>query len=78
MIHYNYSPAQLEDKANELLRQFDAECLEIAKPIDVYAVVEQCLDVPYDWKYITPDQSIWGMTFFKRGYQWVWPEQVPE
>ncbi len=74
MIHYNYSPAQLEDKANELLRQFDAERLTMAKPIDVYAVIEQCLDVPYDWKYITPDQSIWGMTFFKPGYQWVWPE----
>ena len=73
-FHYNYSPSQLEDKANELLRQFDAERLEIAKPIDVYAVVEQCLDVPYDWKYITPDQSVLGMTFFKPGYQWVWPE----
>ncbi len=74
MIHYNYSPAQLENKANELLRQFDAERLTMAKPIDVYAVIEQCLDVPYDWKYITPDQSIWGMTFFNPGYQWVWPE----
>jgi hypothetical protein len=73
-FHYNYSPSQLEDKANEFLRQFDAERLEIAKPIDVYAVIEQCLDVPYDWKYITPDQSVWGMTFFNPGYQWVWPE----
>ena len=74
MIHYNYSPAQLEDKAADLLRQFDAERLTTAKPIDVYEVIEKCLDVPYDWKYITPDQSIWGMTFFKPGYQWVWPE----
>ena len=74
MIHYNYSSAQLEEKANGLLRQFDAERLEVPKPIDVYAVIEKCLDVPYDWKYITPDQSVWGMTFFKPGYQWVWPE----
>jgi hypothetical protein len=74
LIHYNYSPSQLEEKANELLRQFDAERLEVAKPIDVYAVIEKCLDVPYDWKYITPDQSVWGMTFFKPGYWWVWPE----
>lgn len=74
MIHYNYSTAQLEGKANELLRQFDAERLTATKPIDVYAVIEHCLDVPYDWKYITPDQSICGMTFFKPGYQWVWPE----
>ena len=73
MIHYNYSPSQLESKANELLVQFDPERLVKAKPIDIYAVIEKCLDVPYDWKYITPDQSIWGMTFFKPGYQWVWP-----
>ena len=58
MIHYNYSPSQLESKANELLVQFDPERLVKAKPIDVYAVIEKCLDVPYDWKYITPDQSI--------------------
>ncbi len=74
MIHYNYSPAQLEDKANELLCRFDAERLTTAKPIDVYEVIEKCLDVPYDWKYITPDQSILGMTFFKPGYYWIWPE----
>ena len=54
--------------------QFDPERLEKAKPIDVYAVIETCLDVPYDWKYITPDQSILGMTFFKSGYCYVWPE----
>ena len=74
MIYYKYSPAQLEEKAEELLRRFDAERLEIAKPIDVYAVIETCLNVPYDWKYITPDQSVWGMTFFKSGYCWVWPK----
>ena len=73
MIHYNYSPTQLEEKANSLLKQFDPERLVKPKPIDVYAVIEKCLDVPYDWKYITPDQSIWGMTFFKPGYHWVWP-----
>lgn len=73
MIHYNYSPAQLENKANELILQFDPERLNKPRPIDVYAVIEKCLDVPYDWKYITPDQSILGMTFFKPGYYWVWP-----
>lgn len=74
MIHYNYSAKQLEEKANELLYKFDPERLEKPKPIDVYAVVEKCLDVPYDWKYITPDQSVWGLTVFKSGYLWVWPK----
>lgn len=74
MIHYNYSAKQLEGKANELLYKFDPERLEKPKPIDVYAVIEKCLDVPYDWKYITPDQSVWGLTVFKPGYLWVWPK----
>lgn len=74
MIHYNYSPSQLETKAQDLLRSFDSERLSKPKPIDVYSVIETCLDVPYDWKYITPDQSILGMTAFKSGVTWVWPE----
>ena len=78
MIHYNYSAKQLEEKANELLCAFDPERLEKAKPIDVYAVIEKCLDVPYDWKYITPDQSILGLTVFKPGYLWVWPKPYYE
>lgn len=78
MIHYNYSAKQLEEKANELLYEFDPERLEKPKPIDVYAVIEKCLDVPYDWKYITPDQSIFGLTVFKPGYLWVWPKPYYE
>ena len=73
MIHYNYSKEQLEKKGEELLYQFDPERLERPKPIDVYSVIEKCLDVPYDWKYLTPDQSIYGMTVFKAGWAWVWP-----
>jgi hypothetical protein len=74
VIHYNYSPTQLEAKAEELLRKFDSERLTKIKPIDVYEVIERCLDVPYDWKYITPDQSVLGLTAFKSGTLWVWPE----
>lgn len=74
MIHYNYSAHQLESEAEKLLTQFDPERLKKPKPIDVYAVIEKCLDVEYDWKYITPDQSILGATAFNAGYIWVWPE----
>lgn len=74
MIYYQYSPQQLENKAEELLQQYDPERLIRTKSIDVYAVIEKCLDVPYDWKYITPDQSILGMTAFNTGTTWVWPE----
>ena len=74
MIHYNYNARQLEAEAVKLLTQFDPERLNKPKPIDVYAVIEKCLGVEYDWKYITPDQSILGATAFNAGYIWVWPE----
>ena len=74
MRYYNWSPKQLEDKACELIIEFDKERLHKTKPIDVYAVIEKCLDVPYDWKYLTPDQSILGATAFSGGLLWVWPE----
>lgn len=72
MIYHKYSQTQLEVKAEELLRNFDKERLVKTKPIDVYAVIENCLDVPYDWKYLTPDQSVLGMTAYNAGYIWVW------
>ncbi len=75
MTQYYYTKTKLEETAYDLLRQFDAERLETAKPIDVYAVVEKCLNVPYDKKYITPDDSVWGMTFFESGPVWIWPER---
>ncbi len=74
MRYYDYSWEQLETKAVEFLAEFDKERLYKTKPIDVYAVIEKCLDVPYDWKYLTPDQSVLGATAFHEGYIWVWPE----
>lgn len=74
MRYIDYSRSELEDKATELLVKFDRERLKKIKPIDVYAVIEKCLNVPYDWKYLSPDQSILGATAFDSGYIWVWPE----
>lgn len=74
MIYYEYSKKQLEQKAEELLREFDSERLVKCKPIDVYLVIEKCIKVPYDWKYLTPDQSVLGLTAFEEGYIYVWPE----
>ena len=75
MTQYYYTKTKLEKIANYLLRQFDAERLEIAKPIDVYAVIEKCLNVPYDWKIISPNRSVWGLTVFTPGYYWIWQKQ---
>ena len=75
MRYYDYSVKQLEGKATELLLEFDEERIRKTKPIDVYAVIEKCLDVPYDWKYLTPNQSVLGATAFSDGYFWAWPER---
>lgn len=74
MKYYDFTAKQLEDKALELLIEFDEERIHKTKPIDVYAVIEKCLNVPYDWKYLTPDQSVLGVTVFSGGTLWVWPE----
>ena len=76
MRYYDFSTKQLEDKATELIIDFDKERLTKTKPIDVYEVIEKCLNVPYDWKYLTPDQSVLGATAFNSGHVWVWPEST--
>ncbi len=79
MKYYRYSPEQLEQTAEKLLCDFDESYLKKPKPLDVYAVIEKCLDVPYDWKYLTPDQSVLGCTAFNAGYIWSWekPHYTP-
>lgn len=67
-----YSKNQLNRIAENLLWEFDKERLETPKPLDVYEVIEKCLGVSYDWKYLTPDQSILGLTAFGDGYIWAW------
>ena len=70
MFYYRYSPEQLERAAEQLLQKFDPELLKKPKEYDVYRVIEECLGVDYDWKYIRPDQAILGLTAFNPGYIW--------
>lgn len=72
MIYYELSPSQLEAKANEIIERHDKERLFKAKPIDVYDIVDLLGCTP-DWFYITPDQSILGMTAFHDVAMWSWP-----
>ena len=72
MIYYELSPSQLEAKANEIIERHDKERLFKAKPIDVYDIVDLLGCTP-DWFYITPNQSILGMTAFHDVAMWSWP-----
>lgn len=76
MLYFSYSQNQLEKQALETLASYDKQLLVTPKQIDVYDVIEKLLDVPYDWKYLTPDQSILGATAFNPGFIWAWPEPV--
>ncbi len=66
-----YSDSQLDRLGDELNRRFDSSRLLDAKNLDVYDVVEYIGCTP-EWKYITPDQSILGMTVFETTsfYEW--------
>lgn len=72
MIYYKYSPTQLEQEANKLNQEFDAERLVKPKPIDVYDLVDSIGCTP-DWVYLSPDGTYLGMTAYNDGYWWAWP-----
>lgn len=77
MRYYQYSPTQLEQEADNLNAEFDKERLIIPKLIEVYYVVDFIGCNP-DWVYLTPDQSILGLTAYNNGYWWAWPEPYYE
>ncbi len=74
MQYRPYSRNQLERIAMELLVKYDKERLQKPKPLDPYAVIEACLGVLYDWKYLAPEQMILGATAFSDGFIEVWPQ----
>lgn len=68
-----YSDNRLDFFGDELNRRFDSQRLEMARPLDVYDVVDFIGCIP-DWKFITPDQSILGMTIFESTNFYVWKQ----
>jgi len=71
--YYQLSKSQLEKKADELNIKFDKERLIKPKAIDVYDVVELIGCTP-DWLYLSPDQSIFGLTSYNDGYYYAWED----
>ena len=63
MKYYDYSDSQLENEADKLNFEFDKERLYKPKGIDVYDVVDFLGCTP-DFLYLTPDQSVLGMTAY--------------
>lgn len=73
MFHYCYSKGDLEQKASELIRLYNPERFLVPKPIDVYDVIDKILGVPYELVYLSPDQSILGLTAFEDIDWFCWP-----
>jgi Zn-dependent peptidase ImmA (M78 family) len=72
MKSYEYSFDEIEEIADKENLRYDKERLEKPKPLDVYDYGEKILGLSFDWKYITPNASMEGVTFFTDGYYWVW------
>lgn len=68
-----YNKRQLQAIAEGLLQQYrDKIPQESSKDFDVYQVIEKCLEengkeIEYDWKRLSCDGSILGMTAFQSG-----------
>lgn len=67
-----YKNDELELIATKLNEKYFPNRLNNLEPIDLYEFMEM-LSIDYEWKYITPDDSILGIIFFEDGYWPVWP-----
>ena len=64
-----YSKEELENMADSINRRFFSDRLIRVSALDPYDLVDR-IGCDVEWKYISPDTSILGMTFFDDG---VWP-----
>lgn len=68
-----YSKSELEELADSINRRFFSNRLIGVSPLDPYDLVEK-IGCDVEWKYISPDESILGMTFFDDGMWYIWED----
>lgn len=68
-----YTRDNLEQIADDINREFFPQRLFEPSVLDPYDLLE-AIGCDYEWKYISPDDSIMGMTFFDDGYWYIWPK----
>jgi hypothetical protein len=82
LFYLDYDLPQLVKIAEDKLRAFDMERLEIPKSLDAFDFIEfdNGLGRETDPQRLTPNLSIWGLTAFNDGYWWTWPEdsEIPK
>ena len=67
-----YTKDKLEELADAVNRKYFPERLSSAIALDPYDLVDK-LGCTVDWKYISPDDTILGATFFSDSVWPVWP-----
>ena len=67
-----YSKLELEEMADNINLNFFPERYLTPKALDAYDLLD-ALGCEVDWKYLSPDDSILGATFFDDGYWYIWP-----
>lgn len=73
MFHYKYSKEQLERKSEELIRIHDPERMCKAKAFDESEILACCSGAELVYEYLSPNQSILGMTAFDDIEYHCWP-----
>lgn len=68
-----YTREYLENLADSVNRDFFPERLTSPSVLDGYDLLE-AIGCEYEWKYISPDDCIMGMTFFGDGRWPIWPK----
>lgn len=68
-----YTNEYLENLADTINRDFFPERLSTPSVLDGYDLLE-AIGCDYEWKYISPDDSIMGITFFGDGRWPIWPK----
>ena len=68
-----YTKEKLEELADSINKEYFPARLTSASPLDCYDLLE-ALGCEVEWRYISPDDSILGATFFYDGYWYIWPD----
>ncbi len=74
-MHYVLSRARIEHFAVEVLNQYKPDCLTIPQALDVYDFMENFMELTIDYKNLSPDESILGLTSFNDGIYLVWNDE---
>lgn len=67
-----FSKEALEQQAEEINKKFFPERLKKPLALDPYDLID-ALGCSVEWKYISPNKDILGLTFFGDGHWYIWP-----